>query len=152
MYEYKDLITKIELLLVAVLTYLGINKNAAGVLFLLMVLDTFAGGLKAIILKEGFTFKKMAAGIASKLSVLVVPLTIALLGRGMSFDFSMFLLMIMNILLVGETFSILTNILSIKKRESIKNFDFITLVISTIRNSMYNIFKQMLSKIENFKA
>lgn len=62
MYEYKDLITKIELLLVAVLTYLGINKNAAGVLFLLMVLDTFAGGLKAIILKEVSHLRKWRRG------------------------------------------------------------------------------------------
>ncbi|AGO47822.1 phage holin [Cellulophaga phage phi46:1] len=143
--------SEIQVGLIALLTYLGINSQAAAVLVVLMTIDTFFGGLKAIILKSGFSFWTMLVGLVSKMSILIVPLTIALLGRGVSIDLTPLLLLVINVLLVAEAFSIITNVLSIKRKENIKNIDFVSMFLSSVRIALGRLLKSLLSKIENFK-
>lgn len=144
----EDYIQVAKVLLFAVANFLVLDTQTFEVLFYLMVIDTFFGSVKAIVLKLGFTFKLLLWGLLTKIGILIIPVTLALLAKGLSFDFRWFVVLVMHILLVSETFSIITNILSIKQRKEIKNVDLISILLRAIRTGLWNIIQRLISQIE----
>lgn len=88
-------------------------------------------------------------GFVSKLAIFVVPLTVALLGKGLSFDFSFFVNAVINVLLVSEGISIFSNALAIKTRKEVENIDIVTRLIKAIRNSLIKISGGLINSIED---
>lgn len=128
--------------------FLGIDANVAGILFLLMMIDTFVGVIKVFTLGKKFTFRRLIWGIVTKISVLTIPLTVALMAKGVNIDLTNFVVVVMDVLIVAESFSILTNMLSIKSREDIENRDFITILIKKIRDALGKVIDRLLGNIE----
>lgn len=134
--------------LFAVANFLVVDPTTFEILFYLMCMDTLAGAIKSVVLNKGFSFKILLWGLLTKIGVLLIPVCLALLAKGLSFDFRWFVLLVMNLLLIAETFSILTNALSIRQKKQIENVDFITLLLNAIRNGLKNMVKRIITKIE----
>jgi hypothetical protein len=144
----EEVITIVKVSIYTFFIYLGIEVDIVKVLFALMFLDTALGMIKAGVLKQAITFEKLLLGIITKLSVLIIPMVIALVAKGLSFDFHWFVLAILNILIVAEGFSSIGNILSIKSKKRVENVDFITLLLKVIRKGLGNMAKRSLAVVE----
>ena len=129
--------------------YLGIETGIVKVLFWMMVLDSIFGIIKALRLKQQFSFKVLGWGMVSKLTLLVIPMVLALMGKGLSFDFNYFVVAVINILIVNEGISCITNMMTIKSGKKIENTDYITKLLEAIRKGLATILQKLFTVIEN---
>ena len=144
----QEVVTAVKVSVYSFFAYLGISGDVVEVLFVLMCIDTILGLIKAIVLGNRFTFEKLLWGITTKLSVLIIPMVIALVAKGLSFDFHWFVLAVLNILIAAEGFSAIGNILSIKSKKNVENVDFISLLLRAIRKGLTNVIKRSLAVLE----
>ena len=147
--QSQEVVTAIKIAIYSFFAYLGIDGSVVEILFILMCVDTLLGAIKAVSLGIKFSFKKLLWGIVTKLSVLIIPMVIALVAKGLSFDFKWFVLAILNILIVAEGFSAISNILSIRSKKNVENVDFISMLLKAIRTGLSNIVKKFLANIES---
>jgi len=138
--------------LYAVFVYLGISAEIVMILFIMMTLDSGLGIAKALRLDQKFSFKILLWGMVGKLSILIIPLIVALIGKAVSFDFKYFVVAVMDIIVVSEAISCITNIISIKTKKPLENTDYITMLLNTIRRSLMSIIQKLLSTIEQAKT
>src|SRR5690606_18984490 len=85
--QSQEVITAFKVMIYLFFAYIGIDGGVVEVLFILMCIDTLLGIIKAISLGNQFSFKKLLWGIITKLSILIIPMIIALVAKGLSFDF-----------------------------------------------------------------
>ena len=138
----------IKSILYTLFVFIGIRFRVVEVLFYLMLIDSFLGIIKALRLKKKFSFKVLGWGIVSKLTLLIIPMVIGLMAKGLDFDFKYFIIAVINILIVNEGLSCITNILSIKTRKQIENADYITKLLETIRRGFMDLIKRALNTID----
>ncbi|WP_343697100.1 phage holin family protein [Flavobacterium sp.] len=143
--EYSD---ELKLLLYAIFIYLEMDTEIVKVLFFLMMIDTFLGVTKTIVLNNSFSFKKLAVGFVSKLAVLLIPTALALMSIGLNYNFKWFVTVVMDLLIVSDGISIISNIIAIKTKKEVENFDAMTLILKSIRNRLIQLFKRLLITID----
>ena len=143
-------INEIKTAIYSTFIFLNIDTDVVAVLCYLMFIDTFSGVLKAFVLNKRFDFKILFFGICSKLLILLIPMVIALVGKGISktYDFTSVLDAILKILVVSEGLSIITNFYVVRTKKEVKNFDVVTLILSSIRKWMLSLIKSTIDKIE----
>ncbi|HEY1194292.1 phage holin family protein [Flavobacterium sp.] len=139
---------ELKLLLYAIFIYLEMDTGIVKVLFYLMIMDTFLGVTKTIVLNNHFTFKKLAVGFVSKLAVLLIPTALALMSKGLNYNFNWFVTVVMDLLIVSDGISIISNIIAIKTKKEVENFDAMTLILKSVRNGLIQIFKKLLITID----
>lgn len=139
----KELYTLLKDWAYLLFVYLGIGTDIVKVLFVLMMFDSFLGILKALRLKQKFSFEILGWGIVGKLCLLLIPMTVALIAKALNLDFKIFLVSIFWILIVNEGISCITNIISIRIKQQIKNDDYVTKLLFIIKD----IFKAIIGKI-----
>jgi phage-related holin len=101
-----------------------------------MVIDTISGVLKTLKLDfKKFDFKKLLWGLISKLGILIVPLVVALLFKGIGQDFGLGVMMIVKILIVSEFISSIGNIYTVKTGVVVKDIDIFTMLFKFLRSS-----------------
>lgn len=150
--QSEQVITTIKVIIYSFFAYLGfdgtvVGANVVETLCILMTVDTVLGAIKAVVLGDNFSFRVLLKGMISKLAVLIVPMIIALVAKGLSFDFRWFVLIILNVLIVAEAFSSISNILSIKSKKNVENVDFISLLLKSVRRGLENIMNKLLATI-----
>ncbi|OCB72107.1 hypothetical protein B0A79_12820 [Flavobacterium piscis] len=148
MYKFSEYLNELKLLLYAIFIYLEIDTGIVKVLFYLMVMDTFLGIIKTIVLNNKFSFKKLAVGFVSKLAVLVIPTALALMSKGLDYDFNWCVTIVMDLLIVSDGISIISNIIAIKTKKEVENFDAMTLILKSIRNRLIQLLKKLLITID----
>lgn len=143
-------INELKALVYSTFIYLNLDLDVVKVLIWLMFIDTLSGVFKAFVLEKRFDFKILFFGICSKLLVLLIPMVVALVGKGISkdYDFTIVLDSILKILVVSEGLSIITNFYVIKTKKEVKNFDAITMLLSGIRNLLLKIMKSTIKDID----
>lgn len=135
---------EIKLIVYVVFVGLNINVDVVKLLSWLMIIDSFLGVVKTIRIPElTFTFKKLLWGLVSKSFLLLVPVILALCGLALGYDFKWLVDVVLKILIVSETISSITNILSVREKKEIKNTDYISVMLHAIR-------KFFTSKIDKF--
>ncbi|NQY30141.1 MAG: phage holin family protein [Flavobacteriaceae bacterium] len=139
---------ELKLLLYGVFVYLEMDIEIVKVLFYLMVIDTILGVIKTIVLKKTFSFKVLALGFVSKLAVLLIPMALALMSKGLNYNFKWFVTIVMDLLIVSDGISIFSNAIAIKTKKEVENFDALTTVLKAIRNALIQLFKKFLSTID----
>lgn len=147
--KFEDYINEFKLLLYGVFLYLDLNIEIVKVLFFLMLLDTFLGIIKAIVLTNTFSFKLLALGFVSKLAILLIPVALALMSKGLNYDFKWFVTVIINLLIVSDGISIFSNVIAIKTKNEVENFDALTIVLKSSRNMLINLFTNLFKGINN---
>jgi phage-related holin len=115
------------------LTYLGIMKDPFLIFAYLLLIDYATGLLKARAIKESITSNKMKYGIASKLSLLLIPIVIALGAKGVGADFAFVLVSSMTVLIISEVYSIVSNIYAIRYGNELPEYDVVALIGHKIR-------------------
>lgn len=128
--------------------FLDMNFDVVKVLGTLMALDTVLGVVKTIVLGKKFSFKKLIFGIITKISVLVVPMVLALVAKGLSFDFSFFVNAVLDLLVIAEAFSAVTNVISIKEKKELENSDFITNLLKRVRSGLSKLMQTLTNTID----
>lgn len=128
--------------------FLSIDVNVVSLLAILMTLDTFLGVVKTFALGNNFSFKKLIFGMTTKVSVLIVPMILALTAKALSFDFTWFVNAVLDILVVAEALSAITNVISIKEKKELENTDFITKILKKVRNGLAGVFSGLSNQID----
>ncbi|MFC0656925.1 phage holin family protein [Mongoliitalea lutea] len=117
-----------------IFTFLEMRWEVTSLLTGLIFLDTITGALKAKRLGIGFRKDELWWGITIKILILMIPHLMALIGKIMGLDWVALVNLVVYIMIANEFTSILTNILSIKKKELYKNFDFIELLFNWLKD------------------
>lgn len=142
-------INEFKTLVYSLFIFLNIDAGVVQILIWLMMIDTSAGILKALTLGRKFYFKVLLFGLCTKLLVLLIPMVVALVGKGLtkSYDFTPVLDCILKILVVSEGFSIITSFYVIKTKKEVKSVDVISLLLSAIRKMLLRIINSSLKNI-----
>lgn len=128
--------------------FLDIDFNVVSLLAILMAVDTVLGIFKVVALGKKFSFKKLIWGMITKVSVLIVPMILALTAKALSFDFTWFVNAVLDILVVAEAFSAITNVISIKEKKELENTDFITQLLKRIRRGLKSMINSIGDQID----
>lgn len=139
----------LKYLLYALFLFLDMDSKGVEILTWLMAIDTVFGVTKTIALDQKFRFERLMMGFVSKISVLLLPMTVALIGIGLSFNFKWFVDTTVDLLIVSEGISIFTHFVSIKQKEEVKNDDLVSQIINAIRNAFLKIFKNLLGSLQS---
>ena len=140
------MLSKIKTLLYVIFAYLGIEIEAFAILMTFMCLDSILGAIKALRLGNKFSFKKMLWGYILKLCFLIVPLVIALLGKGLGYDFHSVVNITISILTVAEAYSIIGNIYAAKNKVEVDKLDAVSLLLVYVRKSIKKVLDTLLNK------
>ena len=149
MFDYLyNIAMKLMIVVYAAFAYIDINIDVVKVLFYLMLIDTFSGSAKAIILGHTYKFKLLLIGIVSKITILLIPITLGLMGKGMHYDFKWFIDLVIDLLIVSEGISIITNLIQIRTKKELDNYDFVTKVLKAIRKGLIKLFNGFIKGID----
>lgn len=130
--------------------YLNIDTDIVKILMLLMAFDTVSGVLKSVKLKKQFDFKVLFFGLCSKLVILLIPMVVALVSKGVSksYDMSPVLDVVLKVLVVSEGLSTISNFYVFKTGKDVKNIDIVTMLLSALRKWMLRFIESIMKKIE----
>lgn len=116
------------------LTYLGLNGEAFFLFSMLLIIDYMTGVAKAYRLGHCITSNKMKYGVLSKLSLLLIPVVLAIGAKAVGADFKTVLMVGINILVLSEIYSIIGNIYSIRTKDELPEYDVVAMLGKRIRN------------------
>ena len=128
--------------LASLVQFLEIDTKKLSILVVLMCIDMLTGTLKAYRTKENITSRRWIAGFLSKLVVLLVPFTIALMAKGVDFDVNWFIGFSLSIMVIAEAYSILGNIYTFKTGEAVAEIDAVSAIIKVLRNFLENMIER----------
>lgn len=144
--ENRNILEIVRYATYGVFVYLNIKGDLVFILSVLMLCDMFFGIVKALRLGVKVRISTMMWGFVTKISLLMIPMVVALMGKAIGKDFIWAVDFAIKMLVVNEGFSILANILSIKNKKDIENFDFVSLTINTLRDFVVNKFKNYVNE------
>lgn len=128
--------------LASLVQFLDIDAKKLSILVVLMCIDMLTGTFKAYRTKENITSRRWIAGFLSKLVVLLVPFTIALMAKGVDFDVKWFIGFSLSIMVIAEAYSILGNIYTFKTGEAVAEIDAVSAIIKVLRNFLENMIER----------
>lgn len=128
--------------LASLVQFLEIDAKKLSILVVLMCIDMLTGTFKAYRTKENITSRRWIAGFLSKLVVLLVPFTIALMAKGVDFDVKWFIGFSLSIMVIAEAYSILGNIYTFKTGEAVEEIDAVSAIIKVLRNFLENMIER----------
>ena len=137
-----------KLLGYGIFAYLDIPIEIFNVLITFILLDTCFGTLKAWRLGQNVRFKILLWGFCLKISILLLPLIIALLAKGMQMDFILLVEVTIKILILSEFYSCIGNIYAIKNKKELNKIDIISLLLISFRKMTKNYLQKALVKVE----
>lgn len=129
--------------------FLNINTDVVEILLLLMTFDTIFGIWKSFVLKKQILFSILLEGIISKAMILLIPMVLALIGKGLGYDFKPLPDTVLRILVVAEGFSILTSIYVVRTKKEPEDVDIITMLLISIRKALIGVINIWLKRVEN---
>jgi phage-related holin len=121
-------------LLSGVLAYLEISQEPFTIFAILLVIDYITGVWKAKTLGISITSNKMKYGLISKLSLLIIPIVLAMGAKATGADYHYILLSGMYILILSEVYSIIGNIYCMNTGEELPEYDAVAMLGKQIRN------------------
>lgn len=125
----------------------GIDLHTYIILAAFMLADLVLGVSRVGMIHGGNAIKsyKLISGICSKMLVLCIPLVVVWAGKGANIDLLFLAQGALGMLVLGEAYSILGNINSIRLGRDMAEFD----VVSSILGSVQNLFEAILQTPHN---
>ena len=117
-----------------ILAYLEISQEPFTLFALLLIIDYITGLAKAKTLGHSITSNKMKYGLISKLSLIIVPLVVAMGAKALGADSHYVLTSGMYILILSEVYSIIGNIYSTRTKQEFPEYDALATIGKYIRN------------------
>lgn len=150
---FADYGNQIKTLIYGMFIFLNIDIDLTKILVYLMIIDTVLGALKAIRLRDkddDFSVASLFWGICSKCLYLIVPFTLALISKGLGYaNFVILADIAIKLLIVAEGISIMGNAYTIKTKKKIKNVDFVSMLILTVRKLLIGVFEKLNDNLKN---
>jgi hypothetical protein len=145
MTNIQDYSNELKSLIYGAILFLQIEIDVALILISLMCLDTLFGMIKATLIETlTFSWKALFKGLCVKLIILLIPMTVALVAKGLGMsDFKILVAVVMKALVISEGSSIWNSFLSIKKGEEIKQTDMVAVLIERISSYFKTIFDKL---------
>jgi len=116
-----------------VLSWLNVPSEQVLILAALLIIDFNTGIIKVFVLKGHIRSYRAAAGLMAKISILLLILALALMGKGVGLDFRIYLSLFISALIISETYSIFGNVYSAISREEVAEFDAVAMVVKRMR-------------------
>lgn len=128
---------------ITTMEWLGLNPQAVSIFALLMVVDVVTGVARAASVEGGRSIRSaiLKRGILAKLLVLTALFSSALAGRGLGFEVSTFAQAAVNVLILGELYSILGNIHSVRTGKQKAEFDAVAFLLARVRELLEKALK-----------
>lgn len=132
---FKILMNSLMIGSAGLLTYLGLDKEVFTIFGWLLLIDYVSGVIKAKRIGEEITSKRMKFGIISKLSLVIIPIVLALAAKALHGDAGTILYVGLNILVLSELYSIIGNIYTINNpnKEELPEWDAVQAIGTKIR-------------------
>jgi len=137
-----------KLLGYGVFVYLDVPLDIFNILVSFILLDTIFGILKAYRLGQNVRMKLLLWGLCLKISILLLPLIVALLAKGVRLDFVLFIDIVIRILILSEAYSVFGNIYAIKNKKELKKIDVISMFLIAFRRATKYHLEKAIVKIE----
>jgi hypothetical protein len=143
-----------KLALITSFTFLGVNYGLIFLLWFFMVSDSILGVWKSYSLygSESITKARFYVGFGTKIAILFLPLSLALIGALAGVNLNIFVLTAIYTLIANDLASCYTNILSVKRGRDIANKDLVVLLINTFRQLIYSGVKEAIKKLKDSEA
>jgi phage-related holin len=127
----------------------GLELRSFLILAVFMAVDLALGTIRSGVVHGWSSVKsyKFIAGITSKLLVLIVPLVVVWAGRGAGVDLLFLAKGALAMLVLGEAYSILGNINSIRLGQDIVEFDVISSILCTVQKVIERLLAANRDKI-----
>ena len=117
-----------------IFAYAGLEPSQMVAYTVLIGIDYITGVAKAWHIGESVTSNRMKYGIASKASLLIVPIVLGIGAKATGLDFGMAISMFINILIISEVYSSISNVYAIKHGKELPEYDALAIVARSIRN------------------
>lgn len=116
--------------------YLGISKESILVLTAVIVIDIITGVLKSAALRgwRSITSSKFSAGVLAKLLLILIPVTLALAGKGVGLDMALITQGSISVLILSQVYSIIGNIHSMQTLDEKNEFDAVAFIMRQLRD------------------
>jgi len=120
---------------VASMEWLGLDPVTISIFAVLMVIDVITGIARAYYVEGGQSIRSaiLKRGVVAKLLILTALFSSALAGKGVGFDMSSVTQAAVNVLLLGELYSILGNIHSTRTGKQKVEFDAVAFLLSRVK-------------------
>ncbi len=118
----------------ALLIYAGADTEIFAIFTTLLIIDFVTGVAKAHTIGERVTSNKAKYGITSKLSLVLIPLVVAVSAKAIGEDATTLFKWSINLLVISEAYSIIGNIFTIRTKKELPEWDVISLIGKKIRN------------------
>jgi phage-related holin len=136
----------IKISLYTIFAFLNIDIEIVEILFYLIIIDMVCGIIKSIVVKKLiFNFKDLYLGLLTKFVIILIPMLVSLTALGLGIEFIWVTELALRLLVLSESISILSNIISIKQRKEVANRDYLSLILNYFRN----LFISLIDKILN---
>lgn len=147
---FSKMINEFKILLYSAFLYLDLDWEMMSVLLWLMIIDTFLGPVKVLrIDPTKFAFRETVLGFLTKIGFLLLPFTVALVMKGLEIEWKGMVQFTIKLLIVNEGVGILTNLISIKTKQEVKDYDLITRFMKYIRQLMVNAGEILLTAFKS---
>lgn len=115
--------------------WLGLNPQAVTIFSVLMIIDVITGITRAAVVTGGRSVRSavLKRGILAKLLVLTALFSVALAGKGVGFDMGTLVQSTVNVLILGELYSILGNVHSVRTGNQKVEFDAVAFLLAQVR-------------------
>jgi len=139
-----------KVLLITSMSFLGISYGLILLLWFFMVFDTLLGLIASIVINGWLSITKTRfwAGILTKISILFIPLSLAITGALAGFNLNIFVFSSIYVLIANDAISCFTNLLSIKTKKRYINRDLVEILINALRSSIYKFAEGIITKIK----
>lgn len=127
--------------LASAVSYLHIDIEKISILAVLMTLDMLTGFIKAWMLAQDITSRRLLAGFLSKIMVLLVPFSVALMAKGIGIEMCNFIVFCISILIVAEAYSVIGNVHTIKTGKEVREIDAISAIVKYIGKTLESMLR-----------
>lgn len=125
-----------------IVSYTGYPAEPAIILGTLMFIDFFVGIYSARRVGTDVTSRRMSRGIMSKVHVLFIPLVIALMAKGIGADLDGIVSYCISLLIITETYSIISNIYTARTGIQVPEWDAVSLILKKVKSLLEDIDKR----------
>ena len=136
-------------ILMPIFTFTELSHQIVGILAILILIDLFTAIIRELIVTSGrFMSRTLWIGVASKGLLILIPLLVALTGKGIGIDLKYVAELSLSALIVAELYSIVGNIIQIRKNDkTIDEQDAVTMVIKSIESIIKKILVSFISRL-----
>ena len=116
--------------------YLDMDGEVLGILAILLVIDLITGWSKTVSLGEKPKSRRLAKGIIAKSVLILIPLVMALGFKGLHIDTTAVFYVVIDALILSETYSIVANIYTIRTGKFAEEYEVISKILKLIRTML----------------